>query len=115
MGMQTGSLPAIYQPGILTLTRTDAKYGLSIVLGYFESGKTYQISGEFGYINGTAYIAKVNGRLLDTEFDSTRKATTVFNNGSVTFTPSESGIYELLVWNSGTHFITAENVSVTEV
>lgn len=101
--------------GILTLTRTDAKYGLDMVLGYLESGKTYKISGTFGFIDGNAYIAKVNGRLLESEFTSSRKATTSFSNGSVSFTPSESGIYELLVWNSGTHYITAENVSVTEV
>lgn len=100
--------------GIITLTRQLDRYGLDMFLGYFESGKTYRISGTFGNIDGNAYIAKVNGKMLDAEFDSTRKATTRFSNGSVSFTPSESGLYELLVWNSGIQPITAENVSVTE-
>lgn len=83
-------------------------------MGYMEQGNTYQISGNFTNVDGKVYIAKVTGYLKD-DFKSVRKATPQIVNGSVTFTPVESGLYEALLWNSGTGDIIASDIRVEQI
>lgn len=103
-----------YNNGVFTLTRTNSSAGLVIIMGLMEANETYNISGTFGNIDGKMYIAKVNG-IIRPDYASIRKATKTLQSGATDFTPTETGLYEFLVWSSNTNPITAQDIRVTKI
>lgn len=103
-----------YNNGVFTLTRTNNAAGLVVIMGLMEANETYNISGTFGNIDGKMYIAKVNGAIRPS-YSSTRKATKTLQSGATDFIPTETGLYEFLVWNNGTNPITAQDIRVTKI
>lgn len=100
--------------GAFVCTRTSQNIGLCFAIGYLSAGESYLLSGNFSGIDGNAYFAKVAGYLKDI-FNSTRVATQTMENGQTTFTPSESGLYEVLIWGAGTGTITASDIHISEI
>ena len=93
----------------VTLIRTVQSDGLSIILGTLTANTAYILSVIPTNIDGYVYVEKVNGSVSD-NFTVTRKFTLRFVNNTVTFTPNEDGIYEILFWSNNTNNISAENV-----
>lgn len=84
------------------------------LLGNLVAGVQYKISGVYNNSDGKAYIGLVSNENPGIEYTSTRKFTISMVDGVVTFTPQETGKYDLLIWGSGTGNITANNVYLTK-
>lgn len=96
---------------VVTLSRTHRYAGLSIILGVLQADTQYTLSGIFTNIDGKAYIALLDGDISDT-YTCTRKFTITFVNNTATFTPTETGVYELLVWSDNTNPTAVSNLQL---
>ena len=96
---------------VVSLTRTHSYAGLTFILGRLEKDTQYCLSGTFTNIDNKAYIALLDNAITD-DYTCTRKFTLSFSNGVVTFTPTQTGIYELLLWNSGTTTLSATQLQL---
>lgn len=100
-----------YSDGIVKLDRINSVAGLVLVLGQLKANQSYVLSADMVGTDGNAYIAKVDDSLSD-EYTATRIFTIAFDNNAVAFTPTEDGIYELLLWKSGSSDITIQNAQL---
>lgn len=97
--------------GVVTLTRVLEAAGLCFILGELKAGVTYTLSGTWDNTDGKAYIALLDTDIAD-EYSCTRKFTINFYYGKATFTPEETGVYEVLIWRGGRYAISASNVQL---
>lgn len=97
--------------GVVKLSRSSVYAGLVLVLGQLKADQSYAFGGITTNIDGNAYIAKIDSTLSD-EYTATRVFTIAFSDNSVTFTPTENGIYELLLWKNGVGDITIKNAQL---
>ena len=101
------------QGSVVTLTRTDERAGLVIVLGKLIAGFEYTISfGSLVGTNLTVYIGKLDADVLSDNYYSTRAFTLSIVSNKVTFTPSVTGLYEILLWGTATGSISVSNVQL---
>lgn len=113
---KTSTIGSVERVGnTVVLSRTSDSAGLVFLLGNLVAGVHYKISGVYGNSNGFAYIGLVSNENPGIGYTSTRKFTISMVDGVVTFTPQETGKYDLLIWKVGTGNITASNVYLTKV